>query len=258
MIDTRLRHGALALAALLLATPAAAQIPETFTNLQVMPQEVTRGQLVGAMREISGALDLRCNGCHVGEDPDSLEGYDFASDEKELKRVARAMMRMTAEINDRLLPAIGRDAAGLLRVECRTCHRGRRRPESLGEVLAARLEAEGVEAAIAEYRALREEYYGSGAFDFGENQLYNLAEQMVRSERVEDAHALIQLNLELYPEYAMNQVFLGRYHAKLGEADRAISHFMRAIEIDSRWAPVLQPSIDELKRPAEDPSQDPS
>jgi len=50
---------------------------------------------------------VRCIHCHVGEDPNNLDHVDFVSDERETKRVARAMMRMVQEINGKLLPASG-------------------------------------------------------------------------------------------------------------------------------------------------------
>ena len=117
------------LAALTLAAaaPAPAQIPEKFTNLQVLPRDIPREELVRVMRGFTGALGVRCNHCHVGPGPATLEGFDFASDDKETKRVARVMMRMTQEINTRLLPQTGRSP--LTEVRCMTCHRGAAKPE---------------------------------------------------------------------------------------------------------------------------------
>ena len=116
---------AIALAA---GAPAPAQIPEKFTNLQVLPRDIPREELVRIMRGFTGALGVRCNHCHVGPGPATLEGFDFASDAKETKRVARVMMRMTGEINGRLLPQTGRSP--LTEVRCMTCHRGAAKPEA--------------------------------------------------------------------------------------------------------------------------------
>jgi len=110
------------------AVPAPAQIPETFTNLQVLPSDIPREELVRVMRGFTGALGVRCNHCHVGPGPATLEGFDFASDAKETKKVARVMMRMTREINTRLLPQTGRSP--LTEVRCMTCHRGVAKPEA--------------------------------------------------------------------------------------------------------------------------------
>ena len=138
---------------------AAAQIPSTFTNLDVVPSDISRDELVGIMRNFASALGVRCDHCHVGDNPDTLEGFDFAYDEKETKRVARAMMRMVGEINGSSIPATGRNPAGLLEVGCVTCHHGATRPQTLPQVLGDALEEGGADAAVARYRELRDEYY---------------------------------------------------------------------------------------------------
>ena len=76
---------------------AQAQIPEEFTNLKVLPEDISKGELVGIMRGMAGGLGVRCNHCHQG--PDNLQGMDFATDDKESKRTARAMMIMMNAIN---------------------------------------------------------------------------------------------------------------------------------------------------------------
>ena len=73
---------------------AEAQIPQTFKNLQALPKDIPRAELVSTMRGVAGGLGVRCTHCHVG--PDNLEGMDFASDEKPTKRAARLMIRWSA------------------------------------------------------------------------------------------------------------------------------------------------------------------
>ena len=84
---------------LVTATQTLAQIPDKFTNLKILPKEIGRGELVGIMRDYAGALGVRCIHCHVGDDPNDLDSVDFASDAREPKRVARAMMRMVKSYN---------------------------------------------------------------------------------------------------------------------------------------------------------------
>ena len=67
------------------------------------------------MMEMNVALGVQCRDCH---NPKS-----FASDEKPLKLVARDMMRMQREINERWFP--GEDDS---KVTCWTCHQGQRIP----------------------------------------------------------------------------------------------------------------------------------
>lgn len=223
--------------ALLLAAPLGAQIPETFTNLQVLPKDVERRALIDAMRGFATGLGVRCNHCHVGENADTLEGFDFASDDKETKRVARAMMQMTREINDTLLPKTGREK--LLTVGCATCHHGVEKPQGLREILAAELAEGGVDAVAARYRELHEKYYGKGAYDFSEFTLTGLAERVARSQDdPATALALLDLNAELHPESAYTHIVKSRILAATGARDAAIGSAERALEIDpeSRWA----------------------
>ena len=62
---------------------ASAQLPEEFTNLQVLPEDIGTRELIGYMRGFSLGTGYRCSGCHVGEEGQPFSEYDFASDEKE-------------------------------------------------------------------------------------------------------------------------------------------------------------------------------
>ena len=71
---------------------AHAQIPQTFKNLKVLPKDISRPALVGQMREVAGALGVRCGFCHAGGNPQTLEGVDFASDSLETKYFALGLL----------------------------------------------------------------------------------------------------------------------------------------------------------------------
>jgi tetratricopeptide (TPR) repeat protein len=236
------------IAALLLASAASAQIPDELTNLKVLPKDISRGELIQVMRGMADGLGLRCNHCHVGGSETSLEGMDFASDEKELKRTARVMLQMVKDINETLLPKIGKGRGELVEVRCRTCHHGLQRPQDLRDLLTAVLDEEGRGAAVAKYRELRESYYGRDAFDFGSWQLLGLAERLAKADRVDDAYAFVELNLEFYPDFGMNHVFLGRYYAERGQSYRALTSYEKAIELSPDMAPRIRKMIDELKK----------
>jgi photosynthetic reaction center cytochrome c subunit len=126
---------ALALAAAVAASGVVAAraqqnpIPEKFTNLQLLPKDITRAQLVPMMRGFSGQTGSRCSTCHVGEEGQDLSTYDFASDARPAKAVARKMMVMTQTINGPLLEGVGKLAdPGASKVTCYTCHRGEKKP----------------------------------------------------------------------------------------------------------------------------------
>src|SRR6185503_1734772 len=78
---------AAALALAIVAAPAAAQIPDKFTNLKVLPKDISKDDLISTMRGFSGGLGVRCNFCHVGGTETDLTGMKFASDDKKEKKI---------------------------------------------------------------------------------------------------------------------------------------------------------------------------
>jgi Photosynthetic reaction centre cytochrome C subunit len=115
-------------------------------NLQVLPRNLSRDELIAIMRTFTRGLGVRCNHCHVVTATTPKEELDFVSDAKEEKRVARVMIQMTQQINTQWLerveqaeghheevPAAGAAGAGAIaqwRVHCWTCHRGKTEPEA--------------------------------------------------------------------------------------------------------------------------------
>ena len=86
---------------------AEAQMPDKFTNLQYFPKKISRQELMGNMRGFSFSLGVRCQFCHAGKDGNKLEQMDFASDEKDTKKTARAMLRMVDAINQEYIAKMG-------------------------------------------------------------------------------------------------------------------------------------------------------
>jgi hypothetical protein len=105
---------------------ASSQLPERFTNLQILAKDMPRPALVAVMRSFARELGVRCEHCHLGEGND-LSQFDFASDVRPAKATARKMMRMIETINRDALKDIG-DPARLPKVTCYTCHRGAKMP----------------------------------------------------------------------------------------------------------------------------------
>ena len=232
-------------ATLAFAEVASAQIPDKFTNLRVLPKKIGKAELVQTMRGFTGALGVRCNHCHVGASPANLDGYDFAADTKETKRVARVMMRMTREINTRLLPRTGREPR--MTVQCFTCHHGVKRPEPLVDILGATVRKEGVDAARSQYRELREKYYGRAAYDFGAPTLNQLAESLAEKD-VDGAIAVQQLNVEVNPGIATSHSLLARLYLKKGDKASARAQFERAAALDP-GEEFYRQQLEELKQP---------
>jgi len=225
------------LVVLAMVGPASAQIPDEFENLKVLPKDISKRDLVNIMRQFAGALGKRCNYCHVGENPASLEGYDFASDEKEPKRVARIMMNMTGEINNTHLPELKRDS--VIRVRCITCHHGVDEPETIDNIVLAVVEDDGLDAAIAKYREMREEYYGKASYDFSAGPLNTVAESLAgKRDDVAGAITVMKMNIEFNPDQSFSHLFLGQLYQSSGDKAAAIASVEKSLEIDpdNKWA----------------------
>ena len=102
-----------------------------YKNLQVLPKDISSKQLQHIMvDEFQDGLGVGCGFCHAKKEGSLL--LDYASDEKPEKEIARAMMRMTLEINKNYFemehPLIGDDQ---LVITCSSCHRGTPHPEKL-------------------------------------------------------------------------------------------------------------------------------
>jgi tetratricopeptide (TPR) repeat protein len=210
---------------------ARAQIPDTFRNLEILPKDIPKAELVSVMRGFSTALGVRCNHCHVGENASTLEGFDFASDDKEPKRIARVMMAMVREINQEEIPKTGIENA--TQVRCVTCHRGVQKPRTLDETLRATIEKDGVPAAVKRYRELREQYHGSGAYDFRPGPVNMVAEWLAFERKDYDAAvSILGLNLEFHPKAAYTHQLMGRIHEAKGDRAAAIASWKKALELD--------------------------
>ena len=69
--------------------------PNGFTNLQVWPADTPRAVVLNFMNAFDRSLGVECNYCHVQNNG----RFDFASDEKREKRVARKMILFRDSIN---------------------------------------------------------------------------------------------------------------------------------------------------------------
>ena len=230
---------------LVLAVAGEAQIPEKFTNLQVLPKDISRQELATVMRGFSFSLGARCVTCHVGPDSPTLEGVDFAADEKETKKAARAMLRMVAVINRDYVGKL--DQPSSVRVECVTCHRGLSKPRTLQAVLAEELEKKDLQAAIALYRDLKKQYYGGAQYDFSETSLNLLTETLFRQQKNKEAAALMELNAGTNDLSRWGKNLLAMAHRANGETEKAIADFQKIVESNPNdsWA---RQQLEELKK----------
>ncbi|QKJ32243.1 c-type cytochrome [Mucilaginibacter mali] len=118
-----------AVIALCVAATPAKPTEVKYTNLKVLPKNISPKELQGMMvDDFQDGLGVTCNFCHANAADG--HGLDFASDAKPEKEIARAMMRMTIGLNKKYFkvkhPKLGTDA---LVVNCNTCHKGQAFPD---------------------------------------------------------------------------------------------------------------------------------
>jgi Photosynthetic reaction centre cytochrome C subunit/Tetratricopeptide repeat len=212
-------------------TPAPAQPaqqPPPMTNLQLYPKDTPRPEIIATMQGFTQALGVQCTYCHVGQAPQ----FDFAADTKPAKNVARKMILMSREITAKLPEVTGKPAAEVTRLRCATCHRGLAVPKLLPDVLVETVNKSGGAAAVQQYRDLRKQYYGGQSYDFSENALVPIAQQLTNSNKPDDALLLLQLNAEFYPNSAPTYGGMAQAYLKKNDKDNAIKNFEKVIQID--------------------------
>jgi tetratricopeptide (TPR) repeat protein len=227
--------------------PASAQIPEKFENLQYFPKDIPRDTLVNVMRGFSFALGVRCQFCHAGGDGVSFQGVNFASDDKVTKRNARFMLRMVDSLNRFAFAALPERQNPPVRIECTTCHRGNFVPSTLAATLGATLERKGLDSAVAQYRALRQNME-LGKYDFGEWSMNEFARVLREQGKVAEAIAMLELNSEFFPNSPSISMGLGDMYRERGDKAKALERYKRVLERQPN-NPVAKQRVEELSKP---------
>lgn len=240
------------LGVLFVAGSAAAQVPDKFTNLQVLPKDIPKAQLTSMMRGFAFALNVRCNYCHAAKKDGP--GMDFASDEKEEKKTARLMIQMVGTINRDYIaklpeenPAAGAagnaaasgTAAARVQVQCVTCHHGLTEPRPLNSVLAETIEAKGIDAAVTQYGDLRKKYAGGAQYDFGETSLNQLTESLLAQKKNKEALTIMEMSFAAnHPDTVWSYHMLASAHEANGMDAEALADYRKVLELhpDDDWA----------------------
>ena len=214
------------------AQPAGRFPPDSLVNVKVIPKSTPVIQVIGTMRNFAGNLGVRCQFCHVGEEGKPLETFDFASDEKRNKLVARQMMLMLREVNARLDTIPQRGTPPVV-ATCATCHRGVSRPVPLFQIVADAALAANADSALRAYQQLRQRYYGRDAYDFSESALNIAAFRTGRGNKVDDALRILAYNETLYPNSSGMAVFRGNILLMKSDTNAAAEAFREAIRRDT-------------------------
>lgn len=224
--------------------------PETSENLRVLSPTTTAAELQATMLSFTRGLGVRCSHCHVGEEGQDLRFYDFASDERPNKNIARDMMRMVRAINNDHLAIIDALPQDRVQVTCTTCHRGVERPLQLEDILVATHQTHGIGAALTEYRNLHAQYYGSGSYDFHPRVLNRFARTLMR-DYLNDAITTYRFLLDEHPDFMQAYGSLAQGYAAQGNTEQAIATLERALARSPQppWSELLQQQLDQLKNP---------
>ena len=217
------------------------------TSLAVAQTVGTGGGRV-TMQAIVAALGVKCDYCHVRNVPGNQPAQVQAESGQPPTHleIARNMVAMMKDLNERMIPAAtGKEAAANLRIQCVTCHRGVAIPGQLSDIVTQTALKAGGEAAVAQYRELRKEYYGRQAYDFGEETLIN-ASAPIATGKPDDAVALLKLNLKFYPQSVRTYTQLAFTYTRKLDDDAAIAALEKALEINPDNS-VVRGQLEQLK-----------
>jgi tetratricopeptide (TPR) repeat protein len=173
---------------------------------------------------------------------------NFASDEKSAKVKAHAMLRMVEQLNTVTLAQLPARAEPRVEVDCATCHRGLALPKSLQTTLLEVINKDGVDAAVARYRALREDSLTRGRYDFGQWEMNELARRLTEAGRTDAAIAMLELNGEFNPKSAEIDFLIGELFRQRGERDQAMARYRAALSKAPKHEGALQRLGELLKK----------
>lgn len=224
--------------------------PEKPKNLQVLPGNFTGVKLRPVMTGFTRSLGVRCSYCHVGEEGKPLGTYDFASDQNPNKERAREMYRMLGSISDHLAKIT---PSGDKRVNmwCHTCHQGRPRPMTLEEALGEAYRHAGAEGALARYRELRERYYGTGGYDFGERSMNAFAYELLNAGDRDGAIAVFHVNASEFPQSGNAWDSLAEGYMAAGNKVLAEIYYRKSLEVDPQNNNAIEKLRELEKKPPE-------
>jgi hypothetical protein len=197
----------------------------------VLPKSLTGAEVTAQMRVVAMSLGVRCEFCHVQTTgADGREQFDHAADDKEMKKIAREMMKMVNDVNEKYVAAaLGKPVAERAKVTCETCHHGLSKPRTIQAAMLDAIDAKGGDSAVALYRALRSRYLERGAYDFSELPLSDIGRATTNRQA---AIALLKLNLEFYPKSIRTFQALAQQSLQLGDTAAAIDALTKASAID--------------------------
>jgi tetratricopeptide (TPR) repeat protein len=180
------------------------------------------------MPAIAQALGVQCAYCHAG--PRAAQSKPEGQPPSKYE-IARAMIAMTRGLNAKVQAATGKAPTDATQVTCVTCHRGVAIPGQLADIVAKTVLADGPDAAISQYRDLRQHYYGGQAYDFREDTLLDAGEKLIRI-KPQAAIPILRLNLEFYPKSVRSYAEIAFAYTRSLNDEAAIAELEKAVAIE--------------------------
>jgi tetratricopeptide (TPR) repeat protein len=106
--------------------------------------------------------------------------------------------------------------------------------KSISEALFRTIESKGIEAAVAQYRDLKQRE--PNAYDFSEDELNRLGYGLLKAKKIDEAIEIFRLNTEMFPRSGNAFDSLGEAYMIKGDRERAIENYKRSLELDPRNA----------------------
>jgi len=115
---------------------------------------------------------------------------------------------------------------------------------SISDPLSSTIMDEGIDAALEQYQTLKDE--DPGQYNFGENELNMLGYQLLWRDINDAAIEIFKLNTRVYPESANPYDSLGEASEAIGDQEKAIKSYQKALEINPNM-PSAKEALERLK-----------
>ena len=115
---------------------------------------------------------------------------------------------------------------------------------SISDPLTRTIREKGIEAGLIQYQELKDEH--PDQFNFGENELNLLGYQLLWRDMNGAAIEILLLNTRVYPESANPYDSLGEAYAAIGDKEKAIESYQKALNIDPDL-PSSKEALEKLK-----------
>ena len=205
--------------------------PENPENLKVLGDTVSVATLSSTMRGFTSALGVRCQHCHVGEAGIPLSEFDFPSDDKRTKRVARDMFRMMQMINNDVIANI-EDPSGA-KVTCFTCHKGQSTPPPPMHIhLAEVISEDGIDAGMTRYTELHDEFFGMGVYDFGPRTFTRVADALLEDDMHDEALTILARGAKDHPDDSLIQFYTSQAYLAKEDSTLARIYLEKAVTLN--------------------------